>query len=67
MSEYIKKEDVINVLAVVLCAEARLAGYEVDAVDCVPEAAAWVNDYCPSVVIEDKAPNKEPLIDCPGR
>lgn len=49
MSEYIKRDDAVKLVAIVLAAEAQLQGYDVNVSDCVSEAAAWVRDYCPEV------------------
>lgn len=46
MSEYVKREDVIKLVAIILAAEAQIGGYNVDVKDCIPEAEAWVKDYC---------------------
>lgn len=54
MSEYVKREDVIKLVAIILAAEAQIQGYNVDVSDCLSEAAAWVRDYCPEVRREDK-------------
>lgn len=46
MTEYITKSDAVRVVALILAAEAQIDGYNVDVKDCVPEAEAWVKDYC---------------------
>lgn len=56
-SEYIRRKDAIKLVAIVLAAEAQLQGYDVNVSDCISEAAAWVEDYCPGV--EDYCPGVE--------
>lgn len=60
--DLIRREDAVRVVALVLCAEAQTQGYHISVADCIPEAAAWVKDYCPP--INEKS---DPTIDCPGR
>ena len=46
MSEYVKREDVVKLVAIILAAEAQIQGYDVNVSDCLSEAEAWVKDYC---------------------
>lgn len=67
MSDYIKRTDAVRVLAIVLCAEAQTHGYNVSVSDCIPEAEAWFEDYCPVEGENDSQDEGEaPAIDCPG-
>ena len=45
MSDLIKREDAIKIMACEMYAEAQSQGYEVDSIeDFMPEAIAWMND-----------------------
>lgn len=54
MSEYIKRDAAVKMVAVILCSAAQARGYDVSLVDCIREADAWVKDYCPTVEAKTK-------------